>query len=209
MAHTLRPPSTRLLFVIIALVVTLLLGGRGGRAGAADLWDQTVTNSTPESQFQLSEGTRQSGLSYRGGTGLPLPAPSGSSTIGAISGSTGKGCGIDFAAEFKALFDVNALESYFKGLASSAIAAAPLVLMCYASPTLCDAYKHFKSMASGLLQARAAECQAVEAAALDYGARMAKKRDLQCIEEQTAAPVPPSPPQDHRRPLRTPPPAAL
>jgi hypothetical protein len=79
------------------------------------------------------------------------------------------------------------LESYFTGLASSAISAAPLVLMCYVSPTLCDAYKHFKSMASGLLQARAAECQAVEAAARDYGGRMAKKRELQCIEEKTAA----------------------
>src|SRR3989442_13208549 len=61
--------------------------------------------------------------------------------------------------------------------------------MCYVSPTLCDAYKHFKSMASGLLQARAAEGQAVEAAALDYGSRMAKKRELQCIEEKTAAGV--------------------
>src|SRR3989442_15481210 len=62
--------------------------------------------------------------------------------------------------------------------------------MCYVSPTLCDAYKHFKSMASGLLQARAADCRAVEAAALDYGSRMAKKRELQCIEEKTAAGVP-------------------
>src|SRR5260370_18616605 len=128
MAHTLRPPSTRFLLVITAVVVRLLLGGLVGRAGAADLWDQTVTNSTPESQFQLYESTGQSGFSYRGGTGLPLPAPSGSSTIGAISASTGKGCGIDFAAEFTALFDLTALESYFKGLASSAIAAAPLVL---------------------------------------------------------------------------------
>lgn len=184
--------SRRRPFVLISVaVLAFLLLGLIGRAGATDLWDKTVTNSTPQSQFQLYEGTAQSGLNYRGGAGLPLPAPSGAGgTIGAISGSTGKGCGIDFAAEFEALFDVNALESYFKGLASSAISAAPLVLMCYLSPTLCDAYKHFKSMASGLLQARAAECQAVEAAALDYGARMAKKRELQCIEEKTAAGVP-------------------
>ena len=190
MAQTLSASQRRPVLISAGLLAFLLLG-LIGRAGATDLWDQTVANSTPQSQFQLYEGTAQSGLNYRGGAGLPLPAPSGGGgTIGSISGSTGKGCGIDFAAEFEALFDVNALESYFKGLASSAISAAPLVLMCYLSPTLCDAYKHFKSMASGLLQARAAECQAVEAAALDYGARMAKKRELQCIEEKTAAGVP-------------------
>src|SRR5437773_5657898 len=181
----------RFIVVIVAAVVALLLAGLVGRADAVDLWDQTVTNSTPQSQFQLYEGAGQSSIIYRGGAGLPLPVPSGGGgTIGAISGRTGTGCGIDFAAEFKALFDANALESYFKGLASSAISAAPLVLMCYASPTLCDAYKHFKSMGSRLLQARAADCRAVRAAALDCGSGMAKKRELQCIEEKTAAGVP-------------------
>jgi hypothetical protein len=191
MPGPLAAPRTWLVVLFIAAIFALLLVGPISDVGAADLWDQTVTKSTPQSQFQLYEGTGQSGLNYRGGAGLPLPAPSGGvGTIGSISGSTGKGCGIDFAAEFKALFDVNALESYFKNLASSAISAAPLVLMCYLSPTLCDAYKHFKSMASGILQARAAECQAVEAAALDYGSRMGKKREVQCIEEKTAAGVP-------------------
>lgn len=190
MARALASPRTRLLVLIATVILALVAGSAVSPVSATDLWEQTVTKSTPRSQFELYEGTGPSGLSYRGGTGLPLPGPSGGGTIGAISGATGKGCGIDFAAEFKALFDVNALESYFRGLASSAISVAPLVLMCYASPTLCDAYKHFKSMASGLLQARAAECQAVEAAALDYGSRMAKKRELQCIEEKTAAGVP-------------------
>ena len=61
----------------------------------------------------------------------------------------GAGCGItDFVGEFKAMFSTQALESYFEGLIGTAIASAPLVLLCYASPTLCDAYKHFKQMAS-------------------------------------------------------------
>src|SRR5256712_9041330 len=200
MPGALAAPRRPFIVLIVAAVVALVLVNAVSRAGAVDLWDQTVTNSTPQSQFQLYEGTGQSGLNYRGGAGLPLPAPSGGGgTVGAISGSTGTGCGIDFAAEIKALFDVNALESYFRGLASSAISAAPLVLMCYVSPTLCDAYKHFKSMASGLLQARAAECQAVEAAALDYGSRMAKKPELQCIQEKTAAGGPRSVAQDDCR----------
>src|SRR2546430_4388679 len=174
MPGALAAPRRPFIVLIVAAVVALLLVGLIGRAGAVALWDQTVTNSTPQSQFQLYEGTGQSGLNYRGGAGLPLPAPSGGGgTVGAISGSTGTGCGIDFAAEFKALFDVNALESYFKGLASSAISAAPLVLMCYVSPTLCDAYKHFKSMASGLLQPRAAQWQAGAAAALGDDTRLA------------------------------------
>lgn len=177
-------------WTVVAMGALVLLCAAPARA---DLWswDQMVRQSTPDSQFQYFDSASQSGLTYRGTPGLPLPRPDGGGgTIGQISGSTGRGCGIDFASEFTALFNVNALESYFKGLASSAISAAPLVLMCYASPTLCDAYKHFKAMASGLLQARAAECQAVEQAAMGIGDKMAKKRELECIEEKTAAGVP-------------------
>src|SRR5437773_9923231 len=100
----------RFIVVIVAAVVALVLVSVVGRADAVDLWDQTVTNSTPQSQFQLYEGAGQSGLPYRGGAGLPLPVPAAAAgTVGAISATTGTRCGLDFAAEFNARFHANAL----------------------------------------------------------------------------------------------------
>src|SRR5438046_10194831 len=126
MPGALAAPRRPFIVLIVAAVVALVLVNAVSRADAVDLWDQTVTNSTPQSQFQLYEGAGQSGLIYRGGAGLPLPVPSGGGgTIGAISGRTGTGCGIDFAAELKALFDANAHESYFTGVASSASSPPP------------------------------------------------------------------------------------
>jgi hypothetical protein len=102
---------TNAVAVSAVAVFVLVLAGSVGETGATDLWSQMVTKSTPQSQFQLFESTAQSGLNYRTRAGLPLPA-GGGGTIGAISGSTGKGCGIDFAGEFKALFDANALDRF-------------------------------------------------------------------------------------------------
>jgi hypothetical protein len=183
-----RRTMTRLRQRLVARgVLGLLLLSLAESAAAQDLWEKTVRDSTPSSQFQKYEN----GAAYQGRTALPLPRPEGGGgTIGSVSSRTGKGCGaFDFASEFKAMFDSNAAESYIKGLGSAALTSAPLVLMCYASPTLCDAYKHFKSMASGMLSARAAECQAVENAAMEYGDKMAKRGEKQCIEEKQAAGV--------------------
>ena len=85
------------------------------------------------------------------------------------------------------MFSAQALESYFEGLIDSAIAAAPLVLLCYASPTLCDAYKHFKHIASEVLSLRAGECRAVEEAAANLGTAMNRQRQLACVDDRIAA----------------------
>ena len=58
MAQTLRASRMRPLVLVIAGVFVLLLVAVGC-AGATDLWDRTVTSSTPQSQFQLYEGTAQ------------------------------------------------------------------------------------------------------------------------------------------------------
>jgi hypothetical protein len=98
------------------------------------------------------------------------------------------GCGItDFVGEFTAMFSTQALESYFEGLIGTAIASAPLVLLCYASPTLCDAYKHFKQMASEILSLRSGECRAVEQAAQSLGTSLNRQQQLACIDERIAA----------------------
>ena len=74
-----------------------------------------------------------------------------------------------------------------RGSLGTAIASAPLVLLCYASPTLCDAYKHFKQMASEVLSLRAGECRAVEQAAANLGTSLNRQQQLACIDERIAA----------------------
>ena len=171
-------------------VVTWLLVAAGVATGAApaqaDLWDTLVSGSVTATQIDVTRGD-QTGLTWRGGPQLGLPSGGGGPVL-RVEGGVGGGCGItDFVAEFKAMFSAQALESYFEGLASAAIASAPLVLLCYASPTLCDAYKHFKQMASEVLSLRAGECRAVEQAAANLGTSLNRQQQLACIDERIAA----------------------
>lgn len=180
-----RSPSVETIWlrsVIAAVVVTALWTAP---VHAGDLWDSVTQKSVTQTQIQ---GGSQPGVNFRGGLGVPLP-PGGASggTVASVSVAGGGGCTTgDFASEFKAMFNADALGDYFKGIASSAISAAPMLLLCYASPTLCDQVKHFKTMAQGVLAVRSAECQAIESAAMDAGKRMGKARQSQCIDEKTA-----------------------
>src|SRR5262245_8500258 len=171
-------------------VVALLWVAAGVASGAApaqaDLWDTLVSGSVTATQIDVTRGD-QTGLTWRGGPQLGLPSGAGGSVL-RVEAGVGGGCGItDFVAEFKAMFSAQALESYFEGLASAAIASAPLVLLCYASPTLCDAYKHFKQMASEVLSLRAGECRAVEQAAANLGTSLNRQQQLACIDERISA----------------------
>ena len=171
-------------------LVTLALVGLGVAAGTgpaqADLWDTLVSGSVTATQIDVTRSD-QTGLTWRGGPQLGLPSGGGGPVVRVEAGAGG-GCGItDFVGEFKAMFNAQALESYFEGLASAAIASAPLVLLCYASPTLCDAYKHFKQMASEVLSLRAGECRAVEQAAANLGTSLNRQQQLACIDERIAA----------------------
>jgi hypothetical protein len=158
----------------------------GPRLAAADLWDTLTERSVTASQVDITRGD-QTGLTWRGGPQLHLPSGRGGQVFRVEAGAGG-GCGLtNFVAEFKAMFNAQALESYFEGLISAAIAGAPLVLLCYASPTLCDAYKAFKQMASEVLNIRAGECRAVEQAAMNLGTSLNRQQQQSCIDDRIAA----------------------
>jgi hypothetical protein len=159
----------------------------GGTVPAqADLWDTLVEGSVTAAQIDVTRGD-QTGLTWRGGPQMSLPSRGGGPVV-RVEAGVGGGCGItDFVSEFKAMFSTQALESYFDGLIDTAIASAPLVLLCYASPTLCDAYKHFKQMTSEVLNLRAGECRAVEQAAANLGTSLNRQEQLACIDERIAA----------------------
>src|SRR5436190_23019700 len=78
------------------------------------------------------------------------------------------GCGsFDLKASFRSLFAKNVKEE-FLGAAMSAVqselAGSALVLACYASPTVCDAIKHYRVSANEMLGMEMDGCRSIERA---------------------------------------------
>ncbi len=113
-----------------------------------------------------------------------------------ISGSPG----IDFAcgsfdpkASFRALFDRNVREEFLGGLLSSLqseLAGSALVLACYASPTVCDAIKHYRMTANAMLGMELDACRALEGALDDVHRRTRARAIKECLDEKARQGVP-------------------
>lgn len=108
--------------------------------------------------------------------------------------------GIDFGcanfdpkASFRALFDRNVKEEFLGGLLSSLqseLAGSALVLACYASPTVCDAIKHYRITANAMLGMEFDACRALEGV-LDDPLRRARARAIkECLDEKAGRGVP-------------------
>lgn len=105
------------------------------------------------------------------------------------------GLGIDFACgnfdikkTYKELFSKNVREEYLDGLKTSLqaeLASSPLVLACYASPTVCDAIKHYRVSASAMLGMELEGCRSLEQS-VGGVERETKARAIQeCMDEQS------------------------
>ncbi len=167
-------------------VLSLLLLGLGGIAPArADMWERA--GKVQRSQEAVNE---PSGFTYRGRTNF-VPPPGEGGTILDLGGDLSRGCSaFDFAQSFRALFDANALERYTTGLVTSALASAPVVLLCYMSPTLCDAYKHLKALSQAQVAANQAACESVQTAAEGFGRSMRNTAVKACLDQKAAGGVP-------------------
>lgn len=129
----------------------------------------------------------RSGFYYRGGVDyrpeVPLEEPGVGYSI--LSGS--KGCsGFDLASSFNSAFSEQILADYLKGISSSAIAAAPMLLLEYVSPTLADIIKHFNTMTNMRLGLRYAQCEDIEKAAGEYMDKLRKKSESECVKDKAA-----------------------
>jgi len=97
-----------------------------------------------------------------------------------------QGCGtFDYVDSYKAVFNEHALEQYVDNIVDGVVASAPLVLACYASPTLCDAFKHFKAMANGTLETAFGRCEAIQDAAMDWGKSLYAQEKRSCLDEKS------------------------
>lgn len=99
-------------------------------------------------------------------------------------------CGrFDISASYKSTFTKAFREELLGALIASArveIAGSAMVLACQMSPTLCDAMKHYKIVASESLALQFGQCRAVEAGASGISDGLRARAIKQCLAELQA-----------------------
>jgi hypothetical protein len=166
--------------ITVLLVIILAMAN----IGYADIF--TKDNANPYT-IDNAIAEDRSGFYYRGGVNYNPPVAPEEPSVGysIISGS--KGCsGFDLASSFNSIFSEQVLTDYIKGISSAAMAAAPMLLLEYASPTLADIVKHFNAMTNMRLGLRYAQCEDIERAAGEYMDKLRKKSESECIKEKVA-----------------------
>jgi hypothetical protein len=137
---------------------------------------------------------REMKLRRRLSPGLDLSAVKPSRAPVSLDAGADFGCGsFDVKGSFRALFDRNVREEFLGGALAALeaeLAGSALVLACYASPTVCDALKHYRVSANAMLGMELDACRLVEGAVGD-AARGAKARAIkECLDEKARRGVP-------------------
>jgi hypothetical protein len=167
--------------IIIAL--TLILSFRN--ISSADIFSKEDSSSPYTIDSAISED--RSGFYYRGGLDYHPNVPPDEPGVGYSILSGSKGCsGFDLASSFNSVLSEQILADYMKGISSEAMAAAPMLLLEYVSPTLADIIKHFNAMTNMRLGLRYAQCEDIEKAAGEYMDKLRKKSESECVKEKVS-----------------------
>ena len=127
----------------------------------------------------------KSGFYYRGGVDYRPQVLPDEPSVGYSIVSASQGCsGFDFATSFNNLFKEQVFEDYLKNLSSSAMSAAPMLLLEYVSPTLADIVKHFSAMTNMHLGLRYAQCEDIEKTAGEYMDKLRKRSESECVKDK-------------------------
>lgn len=121
------------------------------------------------------------------------PAPDFSS-VKPVRASIDLGAGADFAcgsfdlkASFRSLFDRNVKEEFLGsalGALQGQLAGSALVLACYASPTVCDALKHYRASANAMLGMEFDACRSLEQALGDAERQTRARAVKECLDRK-------------------------
>ena len=167
--------------IIIAL--TLILSFRN--ISSADIFSKEDSSIPYTIDSAISED--RSGFYYRGGLDYHPNVPPDEPGVGYSILSGSKGCsGFDLASSFNSVLSEQILADYMKGISSEAMAAAPMLLLEYVSPTLADIIKHFNAMTNMRLGLRYAQCEDIEKAAGEYMDKLRKKSESECVKEKVS-----------------------
>lgn len=124
-----------------------------------------------------------SGVTARGGVNLSTGAPPQGTTLLRGHANIGIGCGaMDFGPSLKEALDE--IPAIIEGMTQQLIQSMPLLVLCYASPSLCDLAKHWQSLINALIQARYGQCHTAQNAAMFAGLRLRGGEVSRCLEEQ-------------------------
>ena len=149
--------------------------------GHADLFD-TARNAvrTDVGRADLS------GVSLRGGASLLPGVTPGSTPLLRGNASFGGPCGaFSFATSMTQVFEE--LPDLLESLAQQIASNLPMLVLSYACPTCADLVKHVQSIANALVNARFAQCQAQQNAAMYGGLRLHGGAISQCLEDEVNA----------------------
>ncbi len=123
------------------------------------------------------------GITLRGGSNLQGGVSGQTVTVLRTRGSVGGTCGaFDFAASIQQAFEE--IPALLEQLGEALLANMPMLILCYASPTLCDLYKHFQALVNATIQARYAQCEQMQQAAAALGLRLRGGEIAQCLEAE-------------------------
>ncbi len=103
-------------------------------------------------------------------------------------------CGsFDLKTSFRSLFDRNVREEFLGGALralQAELAGSALVLACYASPTVCDAIKHYRVSANSMLGMELDACRTVEQSLDGVQRRSQARATKECLDEKARQGVP-------------------
>jgi hypothetical protein len=126
-----------------------------------------------------------SGISVRGGVHLQAGVPPQSATLLQGQAQVGGGCNFDFGASFREAFEN--IPQVIEGLVQHLVSAMPMLILCYSSPSACDIAKHWMNYINMLIQARYAQCQSAQHAAMYMGLRLRGGQVSRCLEVRRIA----------------------
>jgi len=124
-----------------------------------------------------------SGISVRGGVHVQTGQQASSINLLRATARTGGGCGsFDFVTSLTQAFEE--MPDVFLGLLGAAISNLPMLVLCYASPSLCDLAKHWQGIINLAIQARYAQCQQMQTAMAYLGMQLRGGATSQCLEDE-------------------------
>jgi hypothetical protein len=178
MSHSRPYPSSCGVVISFAVVYSLCGLLSGPPSVSADLFGD-ARRQTP---LTLSH-TDAAGASLRGGLQMQTYLPPQTVTLLQTQAQIGGSCGaFDFATSLRQTFEE--IPELFEAAGEALLAQMPMLILCYASPTLCDLSKHFQALVNATLQARYAQCQEIQTAMMAAGLRLRGGEAARCLEEQ-------------------------
>ena len=163
---------------VMCIVGTILTYGSG------QAWGDAFSDARRSMNVQVYQRD-QSAVSVRAGINLNTGVTPGGTTLFRAQANIGGGCGgFDFRQSMVQAFQE--MPQLFEALLEAVIHEMPMLGLCYLSPTLCQLSQHFQSLLNIAIQAKYAQCQQIQHAAMYAGLRLRGGEEGRCLEDERA-----------------------